>query len=38
MIDFDTQAADPSVTISVVNIDGETVHTLPLKRSQLEIR
>jgi alkaline phosphatase D len=38
LIDFDTQSADPSVTISVVNIDGETVHTLPLKRSQLEPR
>jgi alkaline phosphatase D len=36
MIDFDTQAADPSATISVVNVDGETVHTLTLKRSQLK--
>jgi len=37
MLDFDTQAADPSVTISVVNIDGETVHAMPLKRSQLRV-
>jgi hypothetical protein len=35
LIDFDTQAPDPTATISVVNIDGQTMHTLPLKRSQL---
>ena len=33
---FDTTSADPSVTYQVISIDGETVHSLKLLRSQLE--
>jgi len=35
LVTFDTTAADPTVTYEVVTIDGETVHTLPLKLSDL---
>jgi alkaline phosphatase D len=35
LVEFDTTADDPSVTYNVVTIDGETVHTLTVKRSQL---
>jgi alkaline phosphatase D len=36
VVDFDTYADDPTVTYKVVNIDGEQVHDLTLKRSQLQ--
>ena len=36
LLDFDTQAADPQALITIVNIDGQAMHTLPLKRSQLD--
>jgi alkaline phosphatase D len=32
---FDTTVADPTVTYDIVTIDGETAHSLTLKRSQL---
>lgn len=35
-ISFDTTLADPVVTYEVVNIDGEKVHGLSVKRSQLQ--
>jgi len=35
LVDFDTTAADPTVTYTVMSIDGEAVHSLTLKRSQL---
>lgn len=36
LVDFDTMAQDPTVSYSVVSIDGETVNTFRLQRSQLE--
>ena len=38
LVTFDTAADDPTVTYRVVTIDGETVHTLTVKRSQLQAR
>ena len=38
LLTFDTTAADPAVTYSVVNIDNKVIHTLTLKRSQLTHR
>ena len=35
-VDFDLTAADPTVKYTVVNIDGEAVHSLELKRSELQ--
>ncbi|MBL7139960.1 MAG: alkaline phosphatase family protein, partial [Planctomycetes bacterium] len=35
LLEFDTTAADPTVTYKIVTIDGEVVHTFTLKRSQL---
>ncbi len=35
LLSFDTTASDPVVTYQIVNIDGEVVHSLTLKRSQL---
>lgn len=35
LMEFDTTLADPSVTFSAISIDGETIHTHELKRSQL---
>jgi len=35
MLDFDTTKDDPTVTYTIVSIDGEHVHTLEVKRSQL---
>ncbi len=32
---FDTKAADPTVTYTIVNIDGEDIHSLTVKKSQL---
>jgi len=34
-LEFDTTAADPTVTCRIVTIDDETVHTFTVKRSQL---
>lgn len=36
LIDFDTTLADPTITYSIVTIDGETVHSHTLKASQLD--
>jgi alkaline phosphatase D len=35
LLSFDTMRADPEVSYQIVNIDGEVVHTLAVKRSQL---
>ena len=35
LVDFDTTATDPSATYRVVTIDGERVHRLVVRRSQL---
>ncbi len=35
MLTIDTTASEPTATYEVVNINGETVHTLQLSRSQL---
>jgi len=32
---FDTKAPDPTVTYTIVNIDGEDIHSLTVKKSQL---
>ncbi|MEK6239040.1 MAG: alkaline phosphatase family protein [Planctomycetales bacterium] len=36
LVEFDLTAADPTVSYTVINIDGEKMHTLQLKRSQLK--
>ncbi|MEM7143502.1 MAG: alkaline phosphatase D family protein [Verrucomicrobiota bacterium] len=36
-VDFDLTAKDPSVTYSVINIDGETMHSLKVKLSELQL-
>lgn len=38
LLTFDTTAADPELSHEIVTIDGESVHKLVLKRSQLEAR
>jgi len=38
LVSFDTTAADPTVTYRVMTIDGDVVHTLTVKRSQLTPR
>jgi hypothetical protein len=35
VLDFDMQAADPTATYRIVNINGEIQHTLPARKSQL---
>ncbi|MBN1346351.1 MAG: alkaline phosphatase D family protein [Phycisphaerae bacterium] len=35
LVEFDTTAADPTVTYRIVTIDGQTPHTFTVKRSQL---
>jgi alkaline phosphatase D len=35
LLTFDTARADPQVTFDVVNIDGETVHSLTINKSEL---
>ena len=37
-VDFDLTAADPTVKYTVVNIDGKAIHTLELKRSELQFK
>ena len=34
-LSFDTTAANPTVTYTIVNIDGEEIHSLTVKKSQL---
>ena len=36
-VDFDLVAEDPSVTYSIINIDGETIHSLTVKLSELQL-
>lgn len=36
LVEFDTSLDDPTVAYTVINIDGEKIHSLPLKRSQME--
>ncbi|MCG8585581.1 MAG: alkaline phosphatase family protein, partial [Pirellulales bacterium] len=35
-VDFDTTADDPTATYTIVNIDGEKIHSYTVKRSQLK--
>ena len=37
-VDFDLKAEDPTFKYTVVNIDGEAIHSLALKRSELEFK
>ena len=37
-VDFDLTAKDPTVKYTVVNIDGKAVHSLELKRSELQFK
>jgi alkaline phosphatase D len=36
LVEFDTTLADPTVSYTVVNIEGDKIHNLSLKRSGLE--
>ncbi len=38
LVEFDTTAADPTVTYTIVSIDGERVHTLPLAKSMMTFK
>jgi alkaline phosphatase D len=38
MLTFDLTAADPTISFRCITIDGKTVHTMMLKRSQLEAK
>lgn len=35
LLEFDTTQPDPQVTLSIVNIDGKTIHSMQVTRSQL---
>ncbi len=35
-VDFDLTAEDPTVAYTIINIDGETIHTLKVKLSELQ--
>jgi alkaline phosphatase D len=37
-VDFDLTAKDPTFKYTVVNIDGKTIHTLEIKRSELQFK
>lgn len=37
-VDFDLKAEDPTVKYTIVNIDGEEIHSLEVKRSALEFK
>ena len=37
-VDFDLKAEDPTVNYTIVNIDGEEIHSLEVKRSALEFK
>ncbi len=36
-VDFELKSDDPTVTYSIVNIDGEVIHSLKVKRSELQL-
>ena len=36
-VDFDLTAEDPTVTYTIINIEGKLIHTLPVKLSQIEM-
>lgn len=38
LVTFDTRAEDPQVTYEVINIDGQRVHSLTVRRSELSFR
>lgn len=35
LVDFDTTEADPSVTFTTISIDGEKIHSMTIRRSEL---
>ena len=35
-VDFDVKAEDPTVKYTIINIDGEAMHSLEVKRSELQ--
>jgi hypothetical protein len=35
-VDFDLKAKDPTFKYTVINIDGKAVHSLEIKRSELQ--
>ena len=37
-VDFDLNAADPTVKYTIINIDGKSIHSLTVKRSELEFK
>ena len=37
-VDFDLKAEDPTVKYTVVNIDGKAIHSLKVKRSELQFK
>ena len=37
-VDFDLTAKDPSISYTIINIDGEAIHTLKIKRSGMQFR
>ena len=37
-VDFDLTAADPTVTYTIINIDGEEIHSLQVKLSELQFK
>ena len=38
LVEFNTEANDPEIKYSVINIDGQTMHDLTVKRSELRFR
>ena len=38
LLTFDTTKADPELTFQCITIDGESVYSLTLQRSQLEVK
>ena len=37
-VDFDLNAADPTVKYTIINIDGKPIHSLKVKRSELQFK
>ena len=37
-MDFDLNAADPTVKYTIINIDGKPIHSLKVKRSELQFK
>ena len=35
-VDFDLEAEDPTVRYTIINIDGKPIHSLTVKRSELQ--